>query len=144
MFSKARLLVAIQFAMLGLLLLTGPWLAQNSLPLVIEAVGGLLGLWAIGTMRLGNFNITPDLKPNGQLIKRGPYRWIRHPMYSAILLVTLSLVLTEFSWWRLGFWLTLLVNLLIKLTYEEHLLSQRFATYTAYQKRTKRLLPLFY
>jgi len=65
-------------------------------------------------------------------------------MYSALLLVTLALVLDTFTWLRLIFWLVLLVDLLIKLHYEERLLIACYPGYTTYQQQAKRLLPLLY
>lgn len=95
-------------------------------------------------MRLANLHILPDVRPNAQLIQRGPYRLIRHPMYSALLLTTGALILDAFSWLRLGFWLALVVDLLLKLHYEEGLLSTHYPGYTAYQQQTKRLIPFVY
>lgn len=141
---KSYTLVAIQFIMLALIGLTGPWLARGLGPLLLELGGVALGLWAIATMRLGNFNIMPEVKPTGHFVHSGPYRLIRHPMYLALLLVTLGLVMTEFSIWRFVFWVVLLVDLLVKIEYEERLLAVRFAEYAAYAAATKRLLPWVY
>jgi protein-S-isoprenylcysteine O-methyltransferase Ste14 len=141
---KSYLLVAIQMAMLLLIALTGPWIARQPLWLLLEVLGLGLGIWAIGAMRLGNFNIVPDIKPASRLVRRGPYGWIRHPMYTALLLVALALVLEAFSLLRLLLWLILLADLLVKLHYEEALLTAHFADYAAYQQRTHRLLPGIY
>jgi protein-S-isoprenylcysteine O-methyltransferase Ste14 len=65
-------------------------------------------------------------------------------MYSAVLLITLSLVFSRFTAARLAVWATLLVVLHAKLQYEETLLARRFKEYTAYEQRTKRLIPLVY
>lgn len=141
---KSYLLVAIQMLALALIILPGPWLARPPIWLLIELAGLGLGVWAVLAMRLSNFNIVPDVKPTGQLVRRGPYRWLRHPMYTALLLVTLALLLAEFSWPRLLLWLILLADLLIKLNYEEQLLAAHFAEYREYQQATKRLVPLLY
>jgi protein-S-isoprenylcysteine O-methyltransferase Ste14 len=137
-------LVAIQFAMLGALAASGPWLARNPFWLAVQFVGVGTGVWAVATMRPGNFHITPDVKHDAQLVRRGPYRWVRHPMYLGLLLVTLPVVVAAFSVWRLAFWLTLLVDLLVKLRYEEGLLVQKFPLYARYQTESKRLIPYVY
>lgn len=149
MFSSRRrftsfALVAVQFAALAYFALTGPWLARAPFWLAIECTGIALGLWAVAAMRLGNFNLVPDVKPSGRLIHRGPYRWIRHPMYLALLLTTLPLVVTEPSGRRMAVWLILLVDLLVKIAYEERLLAAHFPEYADYQAQTKRLLPFIY
>ena len=65
-------------------------------------------------------------------------------MYLAVLVVTLALLLAQFSWPRGIAWLILLGDILAKLSYEERLLGQRFPEYAEYRKKTKRLLPLVY
>lgn len=141
---KSYLLVAIQMATLLLIALTGPWIARHPVWLLVEVLGLAVGVWAVAAMRLGNFNIVPDIKPASRLVRRGPYGWIRHPMYTALLVVALALVLDAFSGLRLLLWVILLVDLLVKLHYEEELLTAHFADYAAYRQQTKRLLPWVY
>ena len=137
-------LVAIQLLSLGLIALSGPLFAANPALLLLEMAAGLLGLWAIGTMGVGNFNVTPDVKHRARLVTGGPYRHIRHPMYTALLMGSLSLVLDAFSLLRLAMWLVLLVDLLVKLNYEERLLSRDLEGYSTHMQRTKRLIPFLY
>jgi protein-S-isoprenylcysteine O-methyltransferase Ste14 len=141
---KSYSLVLIQFLCLAVLALTGPWLASPLFYLALEMAGIALGLWAIAAMRVGNFNITPAIKQGGLFVKRGPYRFIRHPMYLALLVTTLPLVLDAFTWLRLAIWLILLIDLVVKLNYEERLLAAHFFGYATYQQQTKRLLPFVY
>ena len=140
---KSYTLVAVQFACLAGILLTGSLLGPLPL-LVIEVAAVALGVWALLTVRLQNVQVLPDPQPGAQLVRHGPYRWIRHPMYAALLLGTLALVLAQPSPWRWLLWLILLANLLIKLRYEEGLLAQHFAGYAAYQAESKRLIPYVY
>lgn len=136
-------LVAIQFAALLYLALTGPWLARGW-PLLLELAGIALGLWAVATMSRSKLNVTPDVRPGAHLVERGPYRWIRHPMYTALLLGGLGLVWYTPSPLRWAAWALLAVDLLVKLQHEEKLLSAAFAGYPAYQAHTKRLIPYLY
>ncbi|MEN6308151.1 MAG: methyltransferase [Anaerohalosphaeraceae bacterium] len=104
--------------------------------------GGLvLMAWSLRTMRLDNLNVFPDLKEKSRLVTWGPYRWIRHPMYSAVLLVTLMLVLTNLTLLRFGYWVILFVDLWLKFRYEESLLLKRYPEYAEYQRTTARLIP---
>jgi len=121
--------------------MTGPWLAKTPILLAIELIGVALGLWAVLTMKLRNLSALPDMNPDRPLQKKGPYRWIRHPMYSALLLFMLALVVEEWTYGRGLVWVVLLVNLTLKLHYEEFLLVQIFPDYHAYQKRTHKLIP---
>ena len=137
-------LVGVQLLSLGSIALTGPLFAANPALLLLEGAAGMLGLWAIGTMGIGNFNVTPDVKPRARLVTSGPYRLIRHPMYTALLAGALALVLDAFSPLRLAIWLVLLIDLVVKLNYEERLLSRNLEGYSAHMQRTKRLIPFLY
>ena len=140
---KSYLLLGVQLAGMAGLLLTGRWLAAPPL-LGLEAAGIALVTWAVLAMRPHRVNPLPDVRRDARLVTRGPYRWVRHPMYTGVLLTLLALVLDTLTLTRLVVWLLLLANLLIKLDYEEALLAQRFPEYAAYRRRTRKLLPLIY
>jgi len=93
---KSLTFVAIQFISLGLIAVTGPIFPSNIYLLMIELLGLGLGIWAVYRMRIGNFNIVPDPLARSKLVTAGPYRLIRHPMYLALLLSTLPLVINDF------------------------------------------------
>ena len=142
------LLVALQFGLIGLL----AWLA---LPAVLawaipaEAwLTGLLGLalatWAISVNRPGNFNIRPIPREGGALITDGPYRWIRHPMYTAFLLGAWALARTavrDEAWLA---WYVLTLVLWLKSQYEERWMLGQHPGYAAYRQQTKRFIPWLY
>jgi len=137
-------LVFVQLVCLGLIALTGPLFAANPVLLLLEGTAGFLGLWAIWTMGIDNFNVTPEVKRHARLVTGGPYRYIRHPMYSALLVGALALVLDVFSPVRLALWLVLFVDLLVKLSYEERLLGRDLEGYSTHMRRTRRLLPFIF
>lgn len=139
--AKSWALVAIQFVCLIIIALTGPILARRPLLLVIELLGVGLGIWAIVAMRFLNFNITPDVKVEGFLVERGPYAYIRHPMYSSLIIICAALVVDYFTMARLAILVTLIIDLVVKLRYEEGLLSAHYDTYAEYMARSKRLIP---
>lgn len=141
---KSTILVVVQFAMLAFLAATGPWLPRHTVGLFVQLVGLAVGLWAVLTMRVDRVHVFPEVRHDATLLHHGPYRFIRHPMYLSLLLITLPLVVTAFSAWRLAAWLALLVNLLLKLHHEERLLVAHFPGYAGYQAQTSRLLPWMY
>ena len=141
---KSFTFVIIQFSCLGLIAVTGPIFPGSTLLLAVELLGLALGVWAVFTMGIGNFNVTPDPLRSSHLVTRGPYRFIRHPMYLALLLVTLPLVITQFSALRLAIWLVLFIDLVIKLNYEEGILAAWFEGYRDYMQQSYRLVPFIF
>lgn len=103
-------------------------------------VGLFIAIWARVTLG-GNWSARVSLKENHELVQRGPYRLVRHPIYSGLLLMifgTATLVgkagaLIVLAMCFGGFWL--------KLRQEETLLSQHLPGYSDYMRRTKALLP---
>jgi protein-S-isoprenylcysteine O-methyltransferase Ste14 len=143
-FLKSTAFVVIQFLCIGLIAITGPRIPANEALLVIQLLGIVLGIWAIISMRIGNFNIAPDPFAWSKLVTSGPYRLIRHPMYLAILITTLPLVINNFDFMRLSIWLILIIDLLLKLNYEENLLVIKLAGYEQYANQSYRLIPFLY
>lgn len=141
---KSYTLVIIQFGALIALALTGPLIARHPLLLAVEIAALALAAWAIVTVRIRHLNVIPDVRHGSRLVRDGPYRWIRHPMYASILLGALALVLDAPTPLRWLIYAVLLVDLLVKLRYEERLLVAAFPIYAAYQEVSKRLIPFIY
>jgi protein-S-isoprenylcysteine O-methyltransferase Ste14 len=142
---KSWSLVGLQFVLLAALL--GLTHVQNLACFCwFFCVGGaILGLWAVAVMGVGRFNIRPELKLGAQLVHIPlPYRWIRHPMYSSLLLFSLGLLFNPLTWLKLGLWLALLLVLVMKAAYEEQFLVAHFTDYVDYQLRSWRFIPFLY
>ncbi len=107
-------------------------------------VAGLLVIgW--GSVALGSF-LTPFPRPTErhELITGGPFRWVRHPIYSGVLLTALGACLISGSWLALAFWLALCVLFDLKSRREELWLAQRHPAYLEYRNRTRKFVPLVY
>jgi len=137
-------LVGIQFACLGAIALTGPLAPDNDALLAVQLAGLGLGIWAVLTIRIGHFNILPQPLAWSKLVTSGPYKLIRHPMYLALLLVTLPLIIDTFNFFRAVVWLTLLADLLVKLSIEENLLRGKLEGYEVYIQNSFRLFPFIF
>lgn len=144
MVNSSLVFVLVQFTAIGALLLTGPWLVQPAALLALQLGGLALAAWAIFSMGIGNFGASPVPLAEARLVQRGPYVYIRHPMYTGLLLFTLALVLAAPSPLRIAFWLVLVADLMLKLHYEEGLLADKFPGYAKYQRSTKKLIPFLY
>jgi len=104
---------------------------------------GLL-FWAVASLRLRNLQAAPEVKKGAVMVSNGPYRFVRHPMYTSGLLICLLWVIGDFTWLRLAAWIVLLTDLLAKMRYEESLLLKAYPDYEEYQHKTRRLLPFIY
>lgn len=62
-------------------------------------------------------------------------------MYSAVLLTTFAWVLNRIDWISVILWFGLVIDLIIKIKYEEKLLMQHFPGYKQYKKNVKALIP---
>ncbi len=139
------LLVALQFGLLLLLaVLAIPRVWQGDLPLMslaLAALALLLGVCTLTYNRLGNFNIHPAPKAAGHLVTTGPYRLIRHPMYSAVLLGAGAMAWLVQPLTGALAWCALWLVLLIKAQMEERWLNEHHARYAAYCLQSKRFVP---
>jgi protein-S-isoprenylcysteine O-methyltransferase Ste14 len=138
------ILFLIQYASLAFLILSGSLYPHEWYYWLPYLGGWILGIWAILAMGPGNLNAGPDVMPSGRLVKSGPYRLIRHPMYLAILLVFTPLVGTTFTHMRFAVIFILSINLVLKIRYEERRLKTSFKQYSEYSAGTWRLLPYVY
>jgi protein-S-isoprenylcysteine O-methyltransferase Ste14 len=104
-------------------------------------LSGMVGLWALLANRPGNFNIHPTPRADGKLVAHGPYRWIRHPMYTAVSLLGLACALALGSALAWLLWLVLSLVLLVKALLEERWMTALHPSYAQYQARTRRFIP---
>ena len=105
---------------------------------------GALCLLAWADHHLGkNFSMTVRIREGHTLVTRGPYRWIRHPIYTAGLLFSAAIFLVSANWF-VGFCWIGGCSLLYacRIPREEALMLEEFDDeYRAYINRTGRLLP---
>lgn len=108
--------------------------------LIVCALGIALAIWA--RVYLGsNWGLPMSRKAEPELVTTGPYAYVRHPMYTGLLLALLGSGLAETTIW--------LIPVLVGGTYfiysaltEERIMAEMFPdTYPAYRRHTKMLIP---
>lgn len=139
--QKSVVLVTLQFTLIGLLLLSTAGFTISAIALILLTASVLLVAWSIFAMRQSKLRISPVPADKAILITSGPYRFIRHPMYTAVLVGAAGLLCGYFNWIRLGMAITLALVLIIKLFWEEKMLAEKFSDYTAYKINTWHLFP---
>ena len=137
----SKLLVALQFTALAVLV--WPWNASgwNRWAWLPIALAFVLKGWTIAHNRPTNFSIFPEPRANARLVTTGPYAYVRHPLYVALIVFAAGVALgwnTPIHWSAA---VALAIILDRKSRREEQLLRARFPAYESYAARTPRLVP---
>jgi len=127
-----------------------PWLDRRFLPPTMSAYWPGLIMVAAGIAfavrarhYLGrNWSGTVTVKQDHELIRTGPYRLVRHPIYTGLLLAILGTVIAFGEWRGLLAFASLSGSLLFKLRVEEHFMSESFPKeYARYRADVPALIP---
>jgi len=127
------------------------WMAWSALPLpawlrwlgvAIALTGFALLQWSHQSLGK-NWSDSPLLLEGQEMIASGPYRWIRHPIYAAFLLILGSPLLISANWFVGGMWIGMTgLDVASRVRAEEAMMVGQFGEqYHAYMQRTGRLLP---
>ncbi len=138
----SSVLVSMQF--LSLLVNSFPLMEakQANLPgLSLLAIAVFIGLWAVTRFDFKSLSIFPEVKAQAKFIVVGPYKWIRHPMYLALVIWAVGSLMLSQNWIALLGLFMLLIVLVLKINWEENQLEATFTDYSSYKKGTSRLIP---
>jgi protein-S-isoprenylcysteine O-methyltransferase Ste14 len=111
---------------------------------MLLTIGGLgFTVWA--RIHLGQFwSARVGLKENHELIQSGPYAWVRHPIYSGLLMAVIGSAVVVGEYRALLAVALVWMGLMLKARREEKLLSQTFGeAFAHYRERTGALVPRF-
>lgn len=142
---KAYSLIALMFMALALtgLAIRGVLFSTHPLAIALEVTAAGLMLWARVTFGARSFHAAANPTAGG-LITTGPYRYIRHPIYTAIFLFSWSGILTNWTSIDATLGALLLLGAVTRILCEENLLVKSYPAYLAYAKSTKRMLPFIF
>jgi protein-S-isoprenylcysteine O-methyltransferase Ste14 len=96
--------------------------------------------WAVWSLRYLDRNLSV-LAQARDLVVRGPYRWVRHPLYLGEVVAGLGLALAANSYSALALWIAMCGLQIYRAVREEQVLLQTLPAYRSYRARTAALLP---
>ena len=144
MSKKSLILVIIQFSCFVFLGLGGHLWAKDYL-LIFQIIVLLFTVWATLTLRLGNFNVQPEVKQNAKFVTSGPYKISRNPIYTGLLLFFGIGAFYNFNYYYILVFIILSLVLILKIQMEEVFLEKHFGdAYKQYKEKTFRLIPYIY
>jgi protein-S-isoprenylcysteine O-methyltransferase Ste14 len=108
---------------------------------LITFAGAAFAIWA--RMELGrNWSANPSVKEGHELVKTGPYRWVRHPIYTGLLAASLGTAITSRRPFEAGLLLLAIAFIALKVRIEEKLMTGQFPQeYPLYRAGTKAIIP---
>ena len=139
-------IIAVQLAAWALLLLLGDMEAVITLPLLIAIVGVGILLLIVSILQLGTRSYSPSTRPrpSNVFVRRGIYRYLRHPIYTGVLILSLAFFLSRPTLVVGIAYLFLAFVTNVRAGIEEKMLEERYPEYAEYRRGTKRYVPFVF
>jgi protein-S-isoprenylcysteine O-methyltransferase Ste14 len=120
------------------------WLPVRVVGLAVGLAGAVLLVWA--SVLLGRFLLhEAAIREDHALVASGPYRFVRHPVYTGYLALLLGSGVASLNVWLLLLWPVSLLGILIQVASEEQLLTAKFGKdFERYVGQVGRLVPRFW
>jgi protein-S-isoprenylcysteine O-methyltransferase Ste14 len=131
------LVVVVAIPVLGV---TGNLFSALPFVITVQVAAVVLNVWARISFPTGTFRVTAA-PGDGSIIMRGPYRFIRHPMYSAALVFIWAGVASHLSVLTLAIGIAVTAVVIARVIVEERLLRAKYPEYLDYSRSTKALIP---
>ncbi len=141
---KSTILTVIQYTTLAYILAFTTLISDNVALMIIQIIGFIIAAWAIYEMRKTKINIAPTPRKNAILVTSGPYKLIRHPMYLSLILSLTPIIISYYNQTTIIVFSVFLINLILKMLFEESLLKKHYNSYKNYMKHSWRLFPYIY
>jgi protein-S-isoprenylcysteine O-methyltransferase Ste14 len=131
--------VAMMGGLIGLIALRAV-LSPSPLVIAVQVAASCLMIWARITFGRRSFHAAAN-PTQGGLVTSGPYRYIRHPIYTAMCLFAGASIAAHLSWETAACGILMAVGAAIRIYCEETLVVERYPDYAQYAARTKRMIP---
>jgi protein-S-isoprenylcysteine O-methyltransferase Ste14 len=115
-------------------------LSPSPVVIVVQAAAVALMIWARLTFGLRSFHAAANTTEGG-LITHGPYRFVRNPIYTSVVLFAFAGAAAHLSALSVGWALATLAGALLRVFLEERSLQATFPEYPQYAERTPRMIP---
>jgi protein-S-isoprenylcysteine O-methyltransferase Ste14 len=116
---------------------------ETPIPIGVQILTFSLMVWARVTFGGRSFHATAN-PTEGGVVTSGPYRFVRHPIYAAVLYFTWAGVLSHLSIVNLVLGICAVAGAGLRIAAEERLLLERYPEYKEYANRTKRIIPFLF
>ena len=129
-------------ALIGLYKL-GVLFTAQPVAIALQLIAVALMVWARVTFGRRSFHAAANPTAGG-LVTTGPYRIIRHPIYTAVCLFGWGPIVVHWSLVSVALGMLLLLGALLRIICEEQLVKQKYPEYVEYAKVTKRMVPYLF
>lgn len=133
----------IMVAGLAMLLTQRLVLSPSVSVIVLQLAAVALMVWARLTFGRRSFHATAS-PTRGGIVRTGPYRWLRHPIYTAATLFGWACWLGHPSWFSASMAGLMTAGAVLRMLVEESLLVARYPEYADYARTTRRMVPFLF
>jgi protein-S-isoprenylcysteine O-methyltransferase Ste14 len=135
---------AIAYALLAIplafLVYTRRFFSPSPIVIALQITGLLVVVWARLTFGMRSFHVGSTATQGG-LVTTGPYRYVRHPIYAAALLILAGVLIGHHDLYALIAVGCAAASLVVRIIAEERAVVRSYPEYASYAQRTKRIIP---
>ena len=132
-------LLFIQLLAAAYLIITGPVITANLVILSFEVLTLFLIIWTLWTIMFNKFSLyNPKLK-EARLIPKGPFVYVRHPVYTALLILAICWIFNYVSVFKLLVFVVLVASVILTVSYYERILSKNLSDFGLYKQKTYKI-----
>ena len=121
----------------------GVLFTAQPIAIALQLIAIALMVWARITFGRRSFHAAANPTAGG-LVTKGPYRIIRHPIYTAACLFGWSSIVVHWSLVSVALGILLLLGGVVRMICEEQLVKQKYPEYVEYARVTKRMVPYLF